>query len=220
MLCTQCKNPEKEVVINLRYNGMHLCKRCFVEYFEHRIRKTIRKYSMINANEKIGVEISTKSNSAALLYFLKKFSDKRKISIIAIIDEIENDLIKILKTLNIEYFELEKQKLLELNLDKIAVGNNLDDEAGYALMNFLKGDIKIEENLYPIPIIKPLMFCPEKEVNLYAKINFPEINFESYYENQNKKFKEIINLLSENHPTVSFQIVKSNEELKRIIKKI
>lgn len=257
MICTRCKNPEKEVIISLRYNGMNLCEKCFIEYFEHRIRSTIRKYSMINTGEKIGVEILANSNSAALLYFLKKFSDRRKISITGIIIDpgIKNceTEIKIAKTSNVKYYvysfkdefgytiddlirekkiekkdiyekynELKKdildKKLLELKLDKFASGNNLDDEAGYALMNFLKGKIEKFEERYSIPQIKPLMLCPEKEVNLYAKINFPEINFENdNYENPNKKFKEIINLLSKNHPTISFQIVKSNEELKKML---
>ncbi|HLC19437.1 MAG TPA: TIGR00269 family protein [Candidatus Nanoarchaeia archaeon] len=68
--------------------------------------------------------------------------------------------------------------------DKIATGHNLDDECQSLMMNFLKGTLFLSAKMGPasgvhgqtgfVQRIKPLYFCPEKEITAYAYLmGFP-----------------------------------------------
>ncbi len=64
----------------------------------------------------------------------------------------------------------------EAEVNKLAVGHNLDDEAQSIMMDYIKGDlprlVRMDPNLEPkegfIRRIKPLRSLPEKEIGLYA----------------------------------------------------
>jgi len=72
MLCSKCN---KNAVTFIRYSGMHLCKFHFNEFFEKRVKKTLRKQ---NVKGKIAVGVSGGKDSAVALYILKKIFGKRK----------------------------------------------------------------------------------------------------------------------------------------------
>jgi len=74
---------------------------------------------------------------------------------------------------------------LELKVDKVATGHNLDDEAQVVLMNYLRGDSARlarggakNEPVYPglVPRIKPLRTTPEKEALLYCMLKGIEVH--------------------------------------------
>lgn len=64
---------------------------------------------------------------------------------------------------------------LQNGFNKIALGHHLDDMVETLLMNMVyKGEIsgmapKLIYNKYPLSIIRPLCYCEEKEIILYAK---------------------------------------------------
>jgi len=72
MLCSKCN---KNAVTFIRYSGMHLCKFHFNEFFERRVKKTLRKQ---NVEGKIAVGVSGGKDSSVALYILKKIFGKRK----------------------------------------------------------------------------------------------------------------------------------------------
>jgi len=276
MLCSRCKN---EAIIHLKYNGDFLCRNCFIDFFESRIRKTIRKKNMIDVGDRICVGLSGGKDSSSLLYFLKNFSEKRKTEILAITIDIginseygketlENAK-KVCQKLGVEHYiysfkdeigtsmdeiyskiknsnknkitglctycgvlkrNLLNKKAKELKCNKLAIAHNLDDEGQTFLMNIVRGDIEriiwgsgLIKDEKMVPRIKPFMKSPEDEIRLYAKINFPELNFDHicpYRKDAYRKtFKEILNLLEEKHPGSRFQILKSNEKIReRLLK--
>jgi len=275
MNCTKCG---RESIINLPYNGMNLCENCFIEYFEKRVRSTIRNFDMINADDKIAVGLSGGKDSSSLAYFLKKFSQKRKIKIIAITIDvgIKNYSEKTLKNakyvhekLGIEHYvftfkeeigmsmdeiftkikNLNKNKAIgsctycgvlrryllnkkakELKCNKLAIAHNLEDEDEAFLMNVVRGDINkiiwgsgLIKDEKMVPRIKPFMTSPESEIKMYAKINFPELNFDHicpYRKDAYRKtFKDILNFLNERHPGSNFQIFKSNQKIRNLLLK-
>lgn len=75
----------------------------------------------------------------------------------------------------------------ELGADKVITGHNLDDEAQAIVMNMFKANIKLASRLGPISgldehdlfvqRVKPLYFCAEKEVRLYALLKNFQIKF-------------------------------------------
>ncbi|WGI17803.1 TIGR00269 family protein [Methanonatronarchaeum sp. AMET-Sl] len=117
------------------------------------------------------------------------------------------------------------RKSKELDLDKIAIGHNLDDESQSALMNFLDGDIDRMTRLGPeintktgfTPRIKPLREVPEREIGLYAKINnkikahFDECPYSNWALRQ--EARKILNQYESNHPGAKYSVLSSVDQI-------
>ncbi len=68
--CKLCKKREAEVELSLQ--KIKVCKECFCDFFERRIKKTIEKYRMFSPKDKVGVCVSGGKDSTTLLVVLKK----------------------------------------------------------------------------------------------------------------------------------------------------
>ncbi len=68
MDCLKCQKPP---VINLQHGP--LCKIHFIDYFEEKVFRTIRKFQLIDRNDKICVAASGGKDSLAVLYLTKKY---------------------------------------------------------------------------------------------------------------------------------------------------
>jgi len=73
--CSKCKKP---AVTFIRYNGTHLCRDHFIQYFEKRVKKDIKKQGKTKTPGKIGVAISGGKDSIVSLYSLHNVFSKRK----------------------------------------------------------------------------------------------------------------------------------------------
>ncbi|HOD89871.1 MAG TPA: tRNA lysidine(34) synthetase TilS [archaeon] len=83
--CDKCQKP---AIIYLAYGKHNYCKEHFNEFFEKRLKKTIRTYKLIRPNEKIGIAVSGGKDSMVLLYLLNKFYKNTNVKISVIfIDE-------------------------------------------------------------------------------------------------------------------------------------
>lgn len=72
MLCSKCN---RNAVTFIRYSGMHLCKSHFNEFFEKRVKKSLRQQDV---KGKIVVGVSGGKDSTVALYILKKIFQNRK----------------------------------------------------------------------------------------------------------------------------------------------
>lgn len=94
----------------------------------------------------------------------------------------------------------------ELKATKLVTGHNLDDEAQAVVMNIFKANTSLSAHLGPISGIrdydlfvrrvKPLYFCPEKEVKMYSLIKkFPVKFIECPYaeEGYRAKVRDMLN---------------------------
>ncbi len=86
-LFMKCDKCSQKAVITLEYGPHFLCKKHFVAFFESRFKKTIRKYSLLRAKEKLLVAVSGGKDSLVTLNLIKKFYDKNNIIEALIIDE-------------------------------------------------------------------------------------------------------------------------------------
>ena len=130
--CSKCK---KQAITYIRYNGSHLCKNHFIEYFEKRVKKDIKKQGKTFKDIKIGVALSGGKDSTVALYLINDIFSKRFNSeIFAItVDEgikgYRNESIKIAsencKKLKIKHFIVSFKDVIGLTLDDIA---SKDDE--------------------------------------------------------------------------------------------
>ena len=96
-----CKNCELKPVYILQ-NDRKLCKACFIRYFERKVRRTIRKYKLVEKKDKVVVACSGGKNSTSILSILNEISKNTKqfsISAVSIDECIKNSRKKILDSI-------------------------------------------------------------------------------------------------------------------------
>lgn len=86
-ICTVCK--ERESFFYRKYSGQRLCRRCFAESIEAKVRATITKYHMLEFNDCLAVAVSGGKDSLSLLHILAKLRKYRpKTTLVAVtVDE-------------------------------------------------------------------------------------------------------------------------------------
>ena len=66
-ICSKCKKP---AFTYIRYNGTHLCRDHFIQYFEKRVKKDLKKQGKTDSNSQIGVAISGGKDSVVALHIM------------------------------------------------------------------------------------------------------------------------------------------------------
>ncbi|HEY0089877.1 MAG TPA: ATP-binding protein, partial [Candidatus Lokiarchaeia archaeon] len=136
--CSKCKKP---AITFIRYNGSHLCKSHFIEYFEKRVKKDIKKQGKTIKNIKIGVALSGGKDSTVILHLINDiFSKRSNCEIFAItVDEgikgYRPESIKIAssncKKLGIKHYVVSFKDIIGVTLDTIATKDDELAECSY-----------------------------------------------------------------------------------------
>ena len=132
--CIKCNRP---AVTFIRYNGTHLCKNHFIEYFEKRVKKELKKQGKTEEGSKIGVAVSGGKDSIVTLHLMHDiFSKRPNISLYAITvdegikgyrDESIKTTINNCKKLGIEHHIISFKDTIGKTMDQIA---SINDELG------------------------------------------------------------------------------------------
>ncbi len=87
VVCSACKR--REAFYFRPYSGQRLCKKCFCESVEAKVRGTITRYGMFKFDDRIAVAVSGGKDSISLLHLLAKMERFRpKASLVAVtVDE-------------------------------------------------------------------------------------------------------------------------------------
>ena len=136
--CTKCKKP---AITFIRYNGTHLCSDHFIDYFERRVKKDIKKQGRTEDKTKIGIAVSGGKDSTVALYLANDiFSKRPNIDLYGItVDEgikgYRDDSIKYAaqncKKLGIEHHIVVFKDLIGKTMDEIASKKNELGECSY-----------------------------------------------------------------------------------------
>jgi uncharacterized protein (TIGR00269 family) len=126
-VCTVCKR--RESFFFRPYSGERLCKKCFAESVEAKVRASIAKYGMFNFDDRIAVAVSGGKDSISLLHILAKMERLHpKASLVAVtVDEgIKGYRAEALaiavancKTLGIKHYVVSFKELYGFTLDEI-----------------------------------------------------------------------------------------------------
>lgn len=132
--CSKCKKP---AVTFIRYNGTHLCNDHFIEYFERRVKKDIKKQGRTEGKSKIAVAVSGGKDSTVALYVIHDiFSKRANIDLYGITvdegirgyrDESIKFAAKNCKKLGIKHHIISFEDVIGKTMDEIA---SLKDELG------------------------------------------------------------------------------------------
>jgi uncharacterized protein (TIGR00269 family) len=68
-VCRKCGGP---AAVRVEYAKISLCEKCFVEFYEKKVRETVLKYRMFEKDDKVAVAVSGGKDSASLLFALRK----------------------------------------------------------------------------------------------------------------------------------------------------
>ncbi|MBX5328326.1 MAG: TIGR00269 family protein [Candidatus Bathyarchaeota archaeon] len=138
VICTACNR--KEAFFSRPYSGEKLCKKCFTESIETKVKATIAKYQMLNFNDKIAVAVSGGKDSVSLLHILAKLERRYpKASLVAVtVDEgikgYRDEALKIAaencRKLGIKHHVVSFQKLYGCTLDEIVKHLKLKGNSG------------------------------------------------------------------------------------------
>ncbi len=126
-ICTVCK--ERESFFYRKYSGQRLCRRCFGESIEAKVRATITKYHMLEFNDRLAVAVSGGKDSLSLLHILAKLRKYRpKTELVAVTvdegikgyrDEALDIAVENCKQLEIEHHIVSFKGLFGLTLDEL-----------------------------------------------------------------------------------------------------
>jgi len=126
--CTLCN--KNDAIYMRRYSGEKLCKKCFKNSVEDKVRTTISKYEMLEPNDKIAVAVSGGKDSLSLLHILADIEKKfPQTSICAITvdegirgyrDEALRFAMKSCQELGIKHEIISFKELYKVTLDELA----------------------------------------------------------------------------------------------------
>jgi len=158
--CTKCGG---KAVIEMRYGPHNFCASHFKEFFERRVRKSVRKFRMVKDKEHVAVALSGGKDSVATLQILHNILNKKnKISAIGIDEGVKGYRDKALavarkncEELGVDYYETSFEKEFGITLtevmDKIGVGKEQGTSCSYCgvfrrkLINQLARNIKAKK---------------------------------------------------------------------------
>ncbi len=181
-MCQQCQTNPVYIFTNKR----QLCKRCFINWFEKKFLYTIRKFKLIQQNDIITYQKSTKLKNVVLEKLLQMFSEKSRIQLLK--------------------FSTKKK------YSKIAITTSTDDEAQEILKILMNSNAKKLETFGPIykKTIKPFYIFLDCEILLYAKIK--KLKFKTP-KIKPTKISKFINDLEKKHPEIKRAIINGYLEL-------
>ncbi len=124
--CSICGRP---AVYVSRVSGRAYCRKHFLEYFDKKVRRTIRKYNMFSSREHIVVAVSGGKDSLSLLHYLHKLSRRVpgwRVSALLIDEGIKGyreitkkDFIRVAEMLGVDYRIASFKEYFGYTLDEI-----------------------------------------------------------------------------------------------------
>lgn len=124
-LCKSCK--KEKALIEIPSQKIKVCKTCYNNFFENRVKKIIEKYKMIKPEDKVGIFLSGGKDSSTLITVLKKLYPDLNIQAIFL-------------NLGIKYYSEKVEKVIIDLCEKLKIHlyiYNLPEKEGYRIDDFV-----------------------------------------------------------------------------------
>ena len=257
----RCAKCGKEAVIRIPYARMWLCKEHFIEFFETRVLKAIRRYGLARKGDRILVAVSGGKDSAALLSAMVEAAKELGIEVIALhidlgigeysrrnreaVERLAHQLGTKLLVFDVEEVlgmsipEMARRSrrppcsvcglvkryvinaaAVELGVDAVALGHNMDDMIAYVMKAFITQDLSNVHKLGPktesvkgaVGRIRPLYDTSEREALAYALMKGLSFNHaecpHALPGSIEREVKAFMNSLEREHPSIKVQLVR------------
>jgi len=125
MRCRICKREGAEIFAF----SMQLCNECFVDLFERRVFRVIKKYKLVEPGDRIAVAVSGGKDSLTSLYLLNKFVKREGVNV---------EIFAYHINLGIKGFSDHAEKIVKKNAKALGVElilSNLKKEFGFSLVD-------------------------------------------------------------------------------------
>jgi tRNA(Ile)-lysidine synthase TilS/MesJ len=199
-MCNQCGIHAVYELTNKR----KFCKNCFCRYLEKKVLNTIKKYSLLENAKKILV-LCKSAKGNAVFSILERISQKNGIRLSKIRNEApagKNEIIA-----------------LEDSLDDTAILVMLAMMSKNADFAATKPKIKRAISRRAARCIKPLYFCLDKEILLYAKVKGIKQGMQAEEKDSLKlRVASFINEMEKKHPEIKNAVVNSALEINALKK--
>ena len=137
-VCSACKT--REAFFHRQYSGETLCKKCFTESIEAKVRSTITRHHMLSYDDHLAVAVSGGKDSLSLLHILakqKRFRPKTSLTAVTVDEGIagyRNEALEIAaancKKLEIPHHVVSFKELYGFTLDEIILRARGKGETG------------------------------------------------------------------------------------------
>jgi tRNA(Ile)-lysidine synthase TilS/MesJ len=186
--CAYC-GRESVIVVTLP-----LCKNHFMKYFERKLKRTIKKYNLINPKKRVVVIDVGDASSSVVVYLMERFYP----NVVVI-------------------HEKDKSKIIKRN-DQVAISHNLDDEAELIMTSVAQDDKKKLRELGPKNnnTVKPLYHCTQEEIDVYAKLK--KLKFKKG-KTKKTQIKRFLDDFDKRYKGIKHSIVSSYLDIMPVIKK-
>lgn len=74
-MISRCSKCGEEAIYRQAYSGLYLCKECFLDHIESRVRKTLSKHKMLRYNDRVAIGISGGKDSLSLAFILRRIRE-------------------------------------------------------------------------------------------------------------------------------------------------
>jgi hypothetical protein len=157
----KCRKCNREAILYQPYSGQHLCREHAILDIETKAKRTIRQQRGMQPGDHIAVILNGNSAENALLFFLRKLTQKRRDIQVSPISSGTTD----------GYNDVGGN----VRITVIASATMLEDASATALRGILRGDPGNCLSGYPAGrafcVITPFCHIPSEEIALYARIN-------------------------------------------------
>ncbi len=180
-VCMKCVKCSKKKVV---FKDLRLCRSCFLEVIERRVRKEFRLKKLVKKHDSLLIIDDGSYDAKNLIYLTKKIIGKMPVS------------------LKIKKGKYKPGKRIKFK-GKIIVPFNLDDEVSLFLKYFFENK-KIKFIGHYDNIIKPLIVITDDESKTFAKI----MKFK-FKKKKKDKVNEFLDKMEKKYPGTKFGIKKS-----------